>query len=350
MRRRAYRKPAQSYSGVRTWVTRDSQRGIPSDTQFRSDESGHYRNPGQSDVRDRALPFSEAAPSQIQKGIPQPWYNTPIYEKGTGEGFDDVKIQPRTLSEPGEEYGTPYKNDYGYVRRRTMTANVARQYLASFYRKEMAPHQLPQNWLDPGQSEDTGVPRVPVTEDGKANPATWSEQQESEQRPPSQFADRLDGGFVYNNPGSAKVIPPRSDLVNHGRWRYASAYIREIARNTSSEIKQRADRYSPRRKSFDRDKGLWTYGVGKYTVKLKASFDEGAETFRGARVKVRCSCPFWRWGGPEHWAQKEDYQLGPTRGTASKPDIRDPRGEHGCCKHVYAVLDHVRNRAAVDVG
>jgi hypothetical protein len=78
-------------------------------------------------------------------------------------------------------------------------------------------------------------------------------------------------------------------------------------------------------------------GNGPRAVKLMAE--------RGKAVKVTkmdlhlaCSCPAWRWLGPEHWSKGEGYINGKPRGTASEPVIRDPEGQNRVCKHVAAVL------------
>lgn len=342
MKRRGYRKPVQDLAGIRTWVDRDSQKGIPADTTRSPNED--YKDPGSSEVRERALPMSEAVPSQREKYIPQPWFNAPIYEKGTGSGHDDVKIKPRTVGVPGEQYGHPSKNDYGYVTRRSMTASaerVARHYLATFFREERPPGQAPQNWLGDDQDQNTGVPRVPPTKDTPEGTSTWVKDEKAREK--SAPAHGLDITPVHDNPGSAKVIPSNRDFVNNTDWKkYASVYIREIDDTTSEDIKRRAREYTPKRSSSDA--GVLSFKVGKHTVRVRASFEEGQDSYRGAKVDVSCSCPFWKWSGPEHWAQKRGYLHGRPRGTASKPVVRDPEEQHGCCKHVYAVLDNIRDR------
>jgi hypothetical protein len=56
-------------------------------------------------------------------------------------------------------------------------------------------------------------------------------------------------------------------------------------------------------------------------------------------VQVACSCDYFRWQGPEHWAKSNDYLYGRPVGTASRPVEKDPSGKHWACKHVLAVLD-----------
>lgn len=63
-------------------------------------------------------------------------------------------------------------------------------------------------------------------------------------------------------------------------------------------------------------------------------------------IAMNCSCPFWRWNGPEFHARTNMYLLGQTRGTASPPDVRDPDRIYWLCKHTYAVLSRFDNYVA----
>jgi hypothetical protein len=55
-------------------------------------------------------------------------------------------------------------------------------------------------------------------------------------------------------------------------------------------------------------------------------------------IRVSCSCNFWQWQGPEYWAHTRGYLHGSARSNLSFPDVRDPQGKNGACKHVIAVL------------
>lgn len=60
-------------------------------------------------------------------------------------------------------------------------------------------------------------------------------------------------------------------------------------------------------------------------------------------IEVSCSCPFWRWQGPEHHAKAEDYLYGSPRGTAASPTIKDPSGVQLLCKHATSTLEEIRD-------
>jgi len=60
-------------------------------------------------------------------------------------------------------------------------------------------------------------------------------------------------------------------------------------------------------------------------------------------VRVKCTCPFHRWQGPEHWGVANDYQYGGLKGTATFPIIRDPKHKQAICKHLVAVFNYMRS-------
>ncbi len=97
MARVALKMPAEP--GVKTLVRDDSAKNLPTDLDR---------------TKEQNLPLpGSATPGGAGRDIPKFEYNTPD---------NDIDKRPRTLSEPGEEYGNPYKDDYGTVTRRTMTS------------------------------------------------------------------------------------------------------------------------------------------------------------------------------------------------------------------------------------
>jgi hypothetical protein len=94
-------------------------------------------------------------------------------------------------------------------------------------------------------------------------------------------------------------------------------------------------------------KGFWSFSVPgskgeKYSVRLKVLKKGNAKDVEKHHVQVSCSCPFFQWQGPEYWAKANAYLYGAPKGTASKPDVKDPSGKHWACKHVVAVLNRAR--------
>jgi hypothetical protein len=83
-------------------------------------------------------------------------------------------------------------------------------------------------------------------------------------------------------------------------------------------------------------------GNGPKVVRMMASKGTRTTKLPNMDLHLSCSCPAWRWLGPEHWSQEEQYLDGKPRGTASVPVIRDPEGQNRVCKHVAAVLTMVR--------
>jgi len=85
-------------------------------------------------------------------------------------------------------------------------------------------------------------------------------------------------------------------------------------------------------------------GNGPKVVKLKAAKRGRSTKFRLQDFHVACSCPAWRWQGPEYHSTTRDFQdpRTPLQGTATPPDIRDPQRINMICKHVAAVLSFTK--------
>jgi hypothetical protein len=94
-------------------------------------------------------------------------------------------------------------------------------------------------------------------------------------------------------------------------------------------------------KRIDRKNLRWIFSVKgnhTYTVKLRAMRKGNVTQLAKMDLELSCTCPAWRWQGPEFHSTSEKYQLGKLQGTASAPDIRDPERQNFVCKHVAAVL------------
>ena len=84
---------------TQTFVRDDSAKNLPTDLDR---------------TKQQVLPEGAATPGGEGRDIGK-------YESNTPD--NDIDERPRTLGVPGEEYGVPYKNDYGTVTRRTMTSD-----------------------------------------------------------------------------------------------------------------------------------------------------------------------------------------------------------------------------------
>lgn len=171
----------------------------------------------------------------------------------------------------------------------------------------------------------------------------WREIEQSDEP-----AGVLDEGQVDNNPGSAKVIPEGHDFENKNDRKdtfKVAVRISEIFDSCSPGVTNRSLGMPVRMVRSDPKHIVWLFDVtgetGTYRVRVKAVPKGNIRDILKTDVKVSCSCPFFRWQGPEHWAKQQGYLYGKPRGTASRPDIKDPKGVHGVCKHVLAVLRKV---------
>lgn len=84
-------------------------------------------------------------------------------------------------------------------------------------------------------------------------------------------------------------------------------------------------------------------GGGPRVVKIKGARDSRVTNLAKMDLDLSCSCPAWRWQGPEHHSKREDYLDGKPRGTASVPVIRDPDNINRVCKHMSAALNFVKD-------
>ena len=136
-------------------------------------------------------------------------------------------------------------------------------------------------------------------------------------------------------------------IAHHGVVKKA-ALIRDIQAGNAPDLVARSQNIPVKLARVDRKNGVWLYNVqgstGPYRVRLKAIRKGNTRDIQKLHVKVSCSCPFWRWQGPEHWAKQGGYLFGRPQGSASKPSIKDPDGSHRACKHVLAVLGFVSDR------
>lgn len=170
-------------------------------------------------------------------------------------------------------------------------------------------------------------------------------------------------GFGLNDdapPASSRVIPQQmkqnlednyskfsasKSKLNNSRQ---AALISEVMANCGPEIVDRSKGISFRRTRIIPSKQILTYEVtgstgDKYKVYMKGVKKGNVKAIAKMPIKVACTCNFFRWSGPEYWAKSNGFLYGRPVGTASKPVVRDPKGKHWVCKHVYAILNAKKN-------
>lgn len=123
-----------------------------------------------------------------------------------------------------------------------------------------------------------------------------------------------------------------------------AAKISEIMAGISPKVTSGARAVNPKLKRADPDNAMWTYTVPgskgeTYTVRVKGLPKGSVRSVSKMDVRVSCTCPFFRYQGPEHWAKVGDYLYGKPAGTAAKPSQKDPDGGNRVCKHVASVLE-----------
>ena len=171
--------------------------------------------------------------------------------------------------------------------------------------------------------------------------------------------------------GPKTKYPYRDDIPNTvnasaqyvlARWDAEHAPVRRIHRDRRTKIALRLDaivdglnprvKWRSRRcvvalKRTDAKNLRWILSVNcgnvPRVVKIKGFRRGNVTKLSRMDLDLTCSCPAWRWQGPEHHSKREDYLDGKPRGTASVPVIRDPLMINRVCKHVAAVLAHVKD-------
>lgn len=99
--------------------------------------------------------------------------------------------------------------------------------------------------------------------------------------------------------------------------------------------------------------GYWVFRVISpggnpkgYTVRLKAvptpeqvsqlKVDNKEVPLNKTGVKLMCTCPSWRYHGPDFYAQKMGYLLGTPQSNGDAPS-KDPNENNLICKHIVPV-------------
>ena len=174
--------------------------------------------------------------------------------------------------------------------------------------------------------------------------------------PGSGHAYNLKGAFE----GAAKPSKGKTAAFDlEMAWGFnarVAAKISEIMAGINPKVTSGAKSVTPRLKRADPAKGMWTFHVPgskgeKYIVRVKGLPKGNQKLLSGMDVRVSCTCPFFRWQGPEHWAKAGDYLYGKPVGNASRPDQKDPDARNRVCKHAVAAFRMAeRYRAGSDGG
>lgn len=194
--------------------------------------------------------------------------------------------------------------------------------------------------------------RVDVTDQTDAAPGFMG-LGEPHMSPKTKYPYRDDKPNTHN--ASAEVVAalwllqtaPQRLLVAGGPVRLAAG-ISTLMQGLNPKTQQRARQCKATLRRADIRNMRWIFAVdcgnGAKAVRFKAARPGNVTKFHKMDFHVACSCPAWRWQGPEFHSTTKDYQdpKSPLQGTASTPDIRDPERINKVCKHVAAVLSFTK--------
>jgi len=125
-----------------------------------------------------------------------------------------------------------------------------------------------------------------------------------------------------------------------------AASMEDLMRATSQFSRKNAPRCNARLLKADTKNAMFTYRVVSYMkgsdprghiVTVTLNKDPEQKDLRKLDIKLGCSCPFWKWWGPDFNAKNNDYLKGKPLSDGSAPEIRDPERKNKICKHVYVV-------------
>lgn len=187
----------------------------------------------------------------------------------------------------------------------------------------------------PGEFERPDIEHRPYKQDGpdqvKTDPGAMTH------TPTPGGADYVNESGVNFPASSAKVIPES--------MKYA-VKISDITKHVSPEITKRSKGVTVRLSRADPENGMWIFksdgsNGDTHTIRIKAEQNGNTKDVSKMQIKVSCSCDFFRFQGPEHYASTNGYLYGKMRGTGATPTERDPNGENWLCKHARIALDRV---------
>ncbi len=124
--------------------------------------------------------------------------------------------------------------------------------------------------------------------------------------------------------------------------------IDDIARHVSEPVRQKALHCLPSLIRSDPKLGRWTFSVhcggsGAHIVKVMAKPKGASKDVSKVDVFLGCSCPFWKYYGPDYWAHRNGFLEGEPRSNLKTPTVRDPAGKNWLCKHVLSASRLFRN-------
>ncbi len=190
--------------------------------------------------------------------------------------------------------------------------------------------------------KDQTVPDVNESNADKHDGLGWSGGGKQDSSPKTTYPYR-DG--VPNAHNAAHVVGLYL-LASSPERTLTAARISEIERDLSKLTQERARRCQVVLKRADIGNLRWIFAVnsgsGPKIVRLKAARPNRSVKLTKMDLRFSCSCPSWRWQGPEFHATQGGFLDGKPRGTASSPDVTDPARQNRVCKHVAAVIDFVR--------
>ena len=222
------------------------------------------------------------------------------------------------VRQPGGGYKEPAERTQDW---RDEQAKLSAVRVADFYYKKMPPDEQGP-WRDRGTEP-------------------WWVKDEQRDMPPS--SGDVERGQVFPS-GPGGTIPQDSSYANRRAALRVAATIADIQALCDEGLFEKAQGMPVELVRVLPSRRFWLFDVTGskgdiYRVRIKALPQGSTLDPNKMDILISCSCPYWRWQGPEYHAMQNGYLYGKPRGTASTPDIKDPDRVHGACKHLIAALN-----------
>lgn len=275
--------------------------------------------------------------------------------RGCAEIFDAVLDTPEAIARCRHlvEHGDLAKMDAGELTSIldliVKSPSDVSEMISRIASRKMAGDVILYNQENPKQETEQPGANTSYSAQG---PGTYQHKPDEKEGVPS--GSSLPNTHVDNVPaGSSRVVPNGEGQLWSGDATYmmasqrTAATIPELMSATSPKVVSKAKDVRPRVKRADPKNGIWTFSIpgsdgNTYTARVKVLREGNAKVLHKHHVLVSCTCDFFRWQGPEHWAKVDKYLYGKPAGSATKPVEKDPNGQHRVCKHLAACFDMAR--------
>lgn len=268
-----------------------------------------------------------------------------------------------TVSKDGDEYGHPYKLDYGYPTRRNLYSSI--------HGREV---NTPERWNN--SKDDSVYYPSSMSRAIDGYPYYWDVPFGNDDEDRAHGND-LNISETRNTGPNARVISYTSDSYPDNIGKFASLSLRGVLRGLNKDIIKASSSVkvgSHKLLSSGIDGGGRHYATILFSVtgsrnknvsrkKRKSGYEVRVKVFLDGNrldsdgdlvddrikldsrdeIEIRCSCNGWLYNGSDYLSHTDGYSFGTSRGIGGKPSAPNTtvypyKAGSRVCKHAYSVL------------